>query len=264
LSVEIEILAITAASIGFVHTLLGPDHYIPFIMLARASNWSKTKTAVVTILSGFGHVLSSVVIGLIGILFGVAIHNLTLVESFRGNIAGWMMIIFGLLYFLWGVKHSLRLKQYSREQDQGRDQEQEFTRQSGFTSTGRHEQDQEHEHDQEDVLNHNLSLCKSHNHLHSSKAGRVRLWTLFAIFIFGPCEPLIPILMYPAAKESWFGVAIVTLIFGVVTISTMLAIVILTLNGIKLISPKKVEKHMHAIAGAMILMCGLTVQFLGV
>lgn len=28
-------LTITAASVGFIHTLLGPDHYLPFIVMAR-------------------------------------------------------------------------------------------------------------------------------------------------------------------------------------------------------------------------------------
>lgn len=33
---ELGILLITAVSIGFFHTLLGPDHYVPFIAMAKA------------------------------------------------------------------------------------------------------------------------------------------------------------------------------------------------------------------------------------
>ncbi len=36
MSHEIVVLGIAAASIGFFHTLLGPDHYLPFIVMARA------------------------------------------------------------------------------------------------------------------------------------------------------------------------------------------------------------------------------------
>ena len=61
------LLAVTAAGIGFLHTLLGPDHYLPFIMMARAGNWSRLKTYVVAGLCGVGHVGSSIVIGAIGI-----------------------------------------------------------------------------------------------------------------------------------------------------------------------------------------------------
>ena len=38
---------------------------------------------------------------------------------------------------------------------------------------------------------------------------------LFTIFVFGPCEPLIPILMYPAAKSSVAGMLLVAGVFSV-------------------------------------------------
>jgi len=49
---ELYLLLVSAASIGFVHTLLGPDHYIPFIALAKAGDWSKKKLLSVTSLCG--------------------------------------------------------------------------------------------------------------------------------------------------------------------------------------------------------------------
>ena len=72
---DLTMLLVTAASIGFLHTLLGPDHYIPFIVMAKAQKWSMTKTALITVLSGAGHVLSSVVLGFVGIAFGVAVSQ---------------------------------------------------------------------------------------------------------------------------------------------------------------------------------------------
>ncbi|MDP6965675.1 MAG: hypothetical protein QF551_00165, partial [Candidatus Marinimicrobia bacterium] len=60
-----HILLITAALIGFIHTLIGPDHYLPFIMISRARSWSLRKITFVTFLCGMGHVLRSVILGLI-------------------------------------------------------------------------------------------------------------------------------------------------------------------------------------------------------
>lgn len=60
MSQELTILTITAASIGLFHTLLGPDHYLPFIVMAKAGKWSLFKTAWVTFLCGIGHVGSSI------------------------------------------------------------------------------------------------------------------------------------------------------------------------------------------------------------
>ena len=67
---ELAVLSVTAASIALIHTLLGPDHYLPFIVMARARRWSMRKTACVTLLCGAGHVLSSVLLGGVGIAAG--------------------------------------------------------------------------------------------------------------------------------------------------------------------------------------------------
>jgi hypothetical protein len=57
----------TAASIGCIHTLLGLEHYLPFVMISWARKWSGFKTMVVTFLCGIGDVGNSEVIGLIGV-----------------------------------------------------------------------------------------------------------------------------------------------------------------------------------------------------
>jgi nickel/cobalt exporter len=88
-------------------------------------------------------------------------------------------------------------------------------------------------------------------------------WALFAIFVFGPCEPLIPILMYPAAKIGFFGVLLVVLVFGTATIATMLVAVLLAGAGVNFLPLAKVQRFAHVIAGATICLCGLAIQFLG-
>ena len=62
-----SVLLGTAASIGLVHTLLGVDHSLPFVALGRAQGWSLKRTLAVTFGCGLAHVLSSVLIGAIGI-----------------------------------------------------------------------------------------------------------------------------------------------------------------------------------------------------
>src|SRR5512143_1552232 len=110
---EISILLITAASIAFFHTLLGPDHYIPFIVMAKSGKWSRRKATWVTFLCGIGHVLSSVVLGLIGVAAGIAVSKLENIESVRRDIAAWLLITFGLVYFVWGLKKAYKNKQHT-------------------------------------------------------------------------------------------------------------------------------------------------------
>ena len=76
-------------------------------------------------------------------------------------------------------------------------------------------------------------------------------------------EPLIPILMYPAAQNNIPGAIIVSLLFSAVTIATMMSIVLAFKMGLSKINLKPVEKYSHLIAGAMIFFSGIAIQFLG-
>jgi nickel/cobalt transporter (NicO) family protein len=231
----ITLLSVTAISIGFIHTLLGPDHYLPFIALSEAKKWTLRKTMLITFLCGIAHVLSSVILGLIGIGVGISVNKLIAVESFRGNIAAWLFIAFGLVYMVISIRNLIRKKRHSH---------------SHFHFGGEHHA---HEHDH----------LQEHTHVHETDIVKTTPWILFIIFIFGPCEPLIPIVMYPAAQNNVYGAIIVSLLFSVVTITTMLSIVVAFKLGLRRINLKPVEKYSHVIAGSMILLSGLAIQFLG-
>ncbi len=104
---EILILMGAALSIGFFHTIFGPDHYLPFIAMSKARKWNLSKLCMITIVCGLGHVLSSIILGFVGIAFGIAVFNLEVIESFRGGVAAWLLLIFGFTYFIWGVRRAI-------------------------------------------------------------------------------------------------------------------------------------------------------------
>ena len=112
---ELNALVITAAGLAFVHTLFGPDHYLPFVMMSWSRKWSWFKTAWITFLCGVGHIVGSVVLGLLGVTVGIALRKLTIVESFRGSIAAWLLIGFGLVYFVWGLRRAYRNQPHKHE-----------------------------------------------------------------------------------------------------------------------------------------------------
>ncbi|MFA6540618.1 MAG: sulfite exporter TauE/SafE family protein [Bacteroidota bacterium] len=230
---ELSILVLTAASVGVMHTLLGPDHYIPFIAMSKAGGWSKWKTMWVTILCGFGHVGSTILLGIVGIAFGYSVFHLESIESYRGDIAGWLLLIFGLLYMIWGIRRAVLNTPHTHS----------HIHHDGSMEVHSHEH--------------------AHGHRHTEQTSPMRIWIIFTIFVFGPCEPLIPVLMYPAARGSMSDVIIVSTVFSLVTIGTMLTIVFSALYGIALIPMKKMEQYSHALGGFAIFMCGVAVQFLG-
>ncbi|MGM0551560.1 MAG: hypothetical protein ACQESW_10805 [Bacteroidota bacterium] len=88
-------------------------------------------------------------------------------------------------------------------------------------------------------------------------------WVLFTIFVLGPCEPLIPLLIYPAAKSHMGHAAIEALVFGVATLATMMVMVAVTLRGMQFLPMKTLEKYMHPVAGATICLSGWAIVFFG-
>lgn len=235
MSSDLKLLLATAASVGFIHTLIGPDHYIPFVAIARARSWGRTKLAAITALCGLGHVASSVILGIIGAYLGIAVSRWTHMESLRGNIAAWGLIAFGFAYAVWGMRRAIRNKPHRHFHI--------------------HEDGSEHAHDH--------AHQDKHLHVHTKGKTDITPWILFTLFAFGPCEPLIPLLMYPAARAGCLQFASVASVFAAATVATMLAIVMLSSLGLELIRFKSVERYSHAAAGAAILICGLSIVFLG-
>ena len=241
---QIAILSLTAASIAFMHTIFGPDHYLPFVVLSKARKWSNIKTIWITILCGIGHVGSSILIGLIGIAAGVALSKLQYFESLRGNIAGWLFIGFGLAYAVWGLRRALKNKTHTH---------------AHFHLNGK-----KHVHEHTHYVEH-AHLHTGENDEPTDKVDYKSLtpWILFVIFVLGPCEPLIPLVMFPALEHSTLGVVSVSVVFGIVTILTMTTIVVLMTTGISFVKLEKLEKYTHALAGSAIFLSGIAIQFLG-
>ncbi|RPH94635.1 hypothetical protein EHM69_06850 [candidate division KSB1 bacterium] len=236
MNTEFFLLLGTAATLGFIHTLLGPDHYVPFIAMAKARQWSTRKALTITFLSGIGHVSSSVIIGLVGLAFGIEVLKLTELESLRGEIAGWLLLGFGLAYMLWGLRRAYKKKAHA------------------LIHAHESATEADHSHDHHE---HGL-----HTHVHPEKAN-ITPWILFTIFVFGPCEPLIPVLMYPAASADAFSVFAVAMVFSVFTIGTMATMVYVTLRGMQWLPLRGLERYSHALAGFIVLLCGVGMQFLG-
>ncbi len=229
---ELYLLFGSAATFGFVHTILGPDHYLPFIVLSKARNWSGNKTMWITFFSGVGHVASSVLIGMIGIALGISLNKLEFIESFRGEMVGWMLFAFGIGYTIYGIYKYLN-------------------------ST--------HHFHLPDFLVPKKVRDLRHLPVENQKEDNTKLtpWILFLIFVFGPCEVLIPLLIFPAYESSTFGMIAVALIFGITTVLTMMLAVYIGYKGFSLVKFKKQESYLHLVAGMLILVSASGILFFG-
>ena len=203
-------LVSTAALLGVVHTVVGPDHYLPFAFLARAGRWSRTKTMVVTLLCGVGHVAGSLALASVGIVLGLALSSLEVLGALRGQVAAWVLVGLGLAYLAWGLRRA-----------------------------------------------------RTHAHTHPGAGRRLAPWALFIVFVLGPCEVLIPLLMYATAVHGLAGALLAVAAFGLATLAAMLLAVWICLQGLARVPLGSLERYAHAMAGGGLVLCGAAVLFLG-
>ena len=232
---SLPILLWTAVSIGFVHTLVGVDHTLPFIVLGRARQWSLRRTLSVTALCGLAHVATSVILGALGIALGMALDAMGWIQGIRGELAAWMLIGFGLAYAAWSFVSRRRSKVHAHA----------------------------HVHDDGTVHTHSHDHQAEHLHVHAGP-NVVTVWSLFIVFALGPCEALIPLLMAPAAANHWSWVLIVTAAFTFATMATMLGTVALGYLGLNPRRLGRLMPHANTLAGLAIAGSGLAIQVLGI
>ena len=95
-------------TLAISHTLAGPDHYPPFIVIAKNRGYSVLRSLVWTLLCGIGHVGSAL---LIAMVFMYASHllsesDVTWLNENRGDLAAWALIGFGAAYLLYSLRKS--------------------------------------------------------------------------------------------------------------------------------------------------------------
>jgi nickel/cobalt transporter (NicO) family protein len=236
-------LILATAAIAITHTLFGPDHYLPFIMLARARRWSNTRTVLVTMSCGFGHILSSLLLGSIGLAAGSALSRIERLEGMRGDWAAWGLFAFGFAYLVWGVRRAI-------------------TSRRGITAHAHGIGVHIHSHG-DHLHGHTDAAPAGSTPPASSDRSRVTFWGLFIIFVLGPCEPLIPLFVLPASRGRWDLAVATGILFAVITITLMVAVTLLALKGLTLVNFGRMEQWTHAMAGAVIMLSGAAILFLG-
>ena len=89
--IELSLLA-TAAGVGIGHALLGPDHTIPFVALAKTHRWTLKKTLAVTSACGVAHVGGAWLLGLFMMSLGASTSAWAKTMEFQAHWAGWGLV----------------------------------------------------------------------------------------------------------------------------------------------------------------------------
>lgn len=212
-----------AVSVAVLHTLAGPDHYLPFIAIAKSRGYSMGKTMLWTFLCGLGHVGSALLLAVAFVWFShwLAQEQFEWLENNRGDLAAYSLIGLGSAYILWSLRHRLQHRK-------GLAHHHAFG--PGHASTG----------------------------LEPNGKASITVWVVFIIFVLGPCEALLPVLM----GSSVLGMSAVissTLLFSAATIGTMLFMVAAGMLGLRYVKIHFLQRYAHETAGFTILLCGLLI-----
>lgn len=92
------ILALSAAFVGFVHSL-APGHWLPVVLMVKARRWSLNQAALGALVAASGHIFVSLSLGVLASIIGKSFfsHHLHEVEEY----AGWVLVTFGVCYALY-------------------------------------------------------------------------------------------------------------------------------------------------------------------
>jgi len=260
---NIIILSVTAFGLGILHTVLGVDHYIPFAAISKTYDWSRKKTFWVVAGCGTGHCLSTIILcGVCAFFVNALSDYMDHIKDIGEIIGNWALIIFGVVYVIWGIYAAVKNKPHIHKMPNGQtishyghdhfpgtksDGSLELSDEEGHEHPHRHAHEYEHSHHGDAV----------------DKRSNKPVIALFVLFMFTPCEILIPLLLKPPASTSVAVFFIVAGSFTVAHMVTMLTASFLTIKGFNMLPLKKLERYMYIITGGLILLCAAVIITFG-
>jgi ABC-type nickel/cobalt efflux system permease component RcnA len=233
-STALATIAATGFTVAFFHAAI-PTHWLPFVLVARARQWSRSKAVSVAIFAGLGHVALTSLLGLAIAWFGFELDE-HLGNAFT-QLAGGVLLAVGCFYFFrqWRGKGILH----------------------HHTPGGHHEPSSHCGHEQ-----------ANHSHLESELEGSVLVsdrkgdWAaisgLLVMLTLSPCEGFLPIYL-SGVKFGWQGFFVLSGILAVGTLGGMLLFTWLTLIGFEKVELKRIERWEAGLLGVVFTVLGVLV-----
>jgi ABC-type nickel/cobalt efflux system permease component RcnA len=239
------------------HTV-SPDHWFPFVMVGRANKWKLSWVLGLAILAGIGHVGTSVIIGLVGVLAkkGTAKEIATFLECATPL----LLMIFGFAYAAYAFYkqmignhgHSHGIPILNRWL--GIDPHTYELSASGHCYPHAHH-DHEHQHNSHGHIHTHHNHSTAEIDLRDKKAG----WGLVAILGLTPCIALLP-LTFAAVKYGTVAIILVNVCFAIATIGTIVLFSWLGLMGLSWIKFEFFDRYGGVTAGIVIGLLGIVTK----
>jgi ABC-type nickel/cobalt efflux system permease component RcnA len=222
----------TALSTALFHTLI-PDHWLPFVLIGRARNWSAGKTAAVSGTSALIHATLSVGLGILAV--GIGLTWARLLGDSLARASAVLLIVFGLGYAVWAWRKGGHFHPGGRLAHAGHDDTSCAEGTDGFHA--------------------------GHLHYHADGDmihGADRRGGYYLAFIVGinPCILILPI-MFSSVERGATAVALVTLAYTVTTVALMVGLSVFGVVAARRIPVPGIARHMESASGLLIALTGL-------
>ncbi|MDB6093781.1 MAG: hypothetical protein JWM32_1343 [Verrucomicrobia bacterium] len=235
-STVLTTVAATGFTVAFFHAAI-PTHWLPFVLVARTRKWTRTKTLLVTLFAGLGHVALTSLLGLAIAWFGFQVDQ-KLGAAFPW-LTGGLLVAIGLFYFWrqWrggGLEHHHLLgghHQASKECGHGH----------------------EHSHWDEELKESSLASNRS--------SDWAAISGLFVMLTLSPCEGFLPVYL-SGVQFGWHGFFVLSLILAVATLTGMMIFTWLTLVGLERFEVKNFERYESGLLGTLFCALGVLIIFL--
>lgn len=232
-STALTTIAATGFTVAFFHAAL-PTHWLPFVLVARARQWSRAKTMTVAVVAGMGHVGLTTLIGLAIAWFGFQLDE-GLGHAFPWIVGG-LLVAIGLRYF-WRQYRGGGICHHS-------------------VPGGHHHPSAAcgHEHDHSH-WEHELQESE----LVSKRRGDwAAMGGLFLMLTLSPCEGFLPVYL-SGVRFGWHGFFVLSVILAVATLAAMSLLTWLALVGLEKFRVRRFERWEAGTIGALFCVLGVLI-----
>lgn len=229
-SAALTTIAATGFTVAFFHAAI-PTHWLPFVLAARARNWTRGKTLLVTLFAGLGHVGLTSLLGLVIAWFGFQLDE-KLGRAFPW-MAGGALVLIGI-YYIWrqicgqGIcHHAVPGGHHHASEECGTETEHSHW---------------EHELKDSDVVS-------------DRRGDWAAISALFLMLTLSPCEGFLPVYL-SGVKFGWHGFVVLSAILAVGALAGMTLFTWLALVGIERVKVRYFERWEAGLLGGLFCVLG--------
>jgi nickel/cobalt exporter len=224
------VLLLGAFTIAALHALI-PSHWLAFAIVGRAQRWTMRQTLRIVALAGAGHILMTLLLGLILATVGkTLLHSIP--DRWEHAVTAGALILLGIYFAIPALR--------------GR---------SGCRHPHHHDY---HLFETQDKHRNDRHPSQS---LQSIGSSPTVIGALVMGMTLSPCLDLLSIYI-PAAMLSWQALVAVSLIMAITTLGIMIGLVWLTLKGLERLNLQWLEQNEGLAVGGTLIALGVLLLFI--